>query len=347
MTPRGRAGDAELSRGGGERVASDDLEHVVPGGAALRGRRASPQRWWSARDAINEAGARSHRGDLRGAKLGLERAIAELEAGDPRPAVPVRGGADVDASTAGSGSDAENSPGDGPGDGPGDVTADITADTEGSRRDLLARALLNLATMHEYEGRLDDALSATDRALAAGAGAIELVGDTYGTRSVLVTGTTSRAQTLALLDRFGDALAELDRAGALAQHPDVIQNETPQQLALLRFSVHNARTVFLINLGRLREAGDEAQLAVRHAAANGDAALAGHVYTNLAAIAQRTGDAEASGFYLGLAERSHVETGDASARQLAAENLGWAAYDAGRLDEAHGAFERAVALADE
>ncbi|WP_460782547.1 tetratricopeptide repeat protein [Microbacterium tumbae] len=207
-----------------------------------------------------------------------------------------------------------------------------------SARDLRARALLNLASVHEFDGDLGEALRLTDEALAAASDLLERTGDAYGTRTVLVNGILSRAQTLALMDRADEALTAIDDVEtALAAHE-------VDQAGLLRFSAHNTRTGLLIVQGRLREAEAEAQRSLAAATAV-DPRLSAHVYLNLGAIAQRTGDEDAAREFVRLASLLQEEDADAVSAQIAAENSARIAMQQGRHEEARIGFLRAVELA--
>lgn len=211
-------------------------------------------------------------------------------------------------------------------------------DIDGEGLDLRARALLNLAAAHEFRGDLVDALRVTDEGLEAAADAITLIGDERATRTVQLNGMLSRAQTLTLMDRAGEALAGIDDAESLLESDGLDQRE------LLTFAVHNARTSVLIMTGRLQEAEDEAKRALAVAIAIGPE-LSGHAYANLGVIAQRTGDGAGARDYLQLAQQAQELGGDATSRQLAVENLARVAMQEGRHREAERGFREAAALA--
>lgn len=213
-------------------------------------------------------------------------------------------------------------------------------DVDAEGLDLRARALLNLASVHEYEGDLTGALRLAEEALGAASDAIALIGDERATRTVQINGMLSRAQTLTLMDRLEDALTAVDDAEAL------LDSDGLDQRGLLTFSVHNARTGIFIVTGRLQDAETEAKLALAAALAE-NPQLSGHVYVNLGVIAQRTGDEAAALEYLKLAEQAHEYGGDAVSRQLSAENLARVAMQQGRFAEAEEGFVRAAMLAKE
>ncbi|WP_341947700.1 hypothetical protein [Microbacterium sp. LWH11-1.2] len=214
-------------------------------------------------------------------------------------------------------------------------------DIDGEGLDLRARALLNLASAHEFGGDLDGALRLTDEGLDAAAQAIALIGDERATRTVQINGMLSRAQTLTLMDRLDEALDGI--ADAEARLDDPADDEVDQH-DLLAFAVHNARTAALIMTGRLQEAEDEAKRGLAIAVTVGPE-LSGHAYANLGVIAQRTGDDAAAREYLQLAQHAQELGGDATGRQLAIENLAREAMQAGRHREAEDGFRKAAELA--
>lgn len=220
-----------------------------------------------------------------------------------------------------------------------------TADVDAEGLDLRARAGMNLAAVHEFEGDLTGALRITDEALAAASEAIAQIGDERATRTVLINGMLSKTQTLTLMDRLDDAFETVAAAEALldAAAPD---GEDLDQRGLLAFTVHNVRTTLLIITGRLREAEVEAQRALAIGLVE-NPQLIGHVYANLGVIAQRTGDANATREYLQLAEQAQELGGDAVSRQLSAENLARAAMQQERFADAEAGFIRAAKLAKE
>lgn len=214
-------------------------------------------------------------------------------------------------------------------------------DIDGEGLDLRARALLNLASAHEFGGDLDGALRLTDEGLDAAAQTIALIGDERATHTVQINGMLSRAQTLTLMDRLDDALDGIADAEALLDDP---AGDEVDQRDLLAFAVHNARTAALIMTGRLQEAEDEAKRGLAIAVTVGPE-LSGHAYANLGVIAQRTGDDAAAREYLQLAQHAQQLGGDATGRQLAVENLAREAMQAGRHREAEEGFRKAAELA--
>lgn len=212
-------------------------------------------------------------------------------------------------------------------------------DVDGEGLDLRTRALLNLASAHEFGGELAEALRLTEDGLAAASEAIVLIGDERATRTVQINGMLSRAQTLTLMDRLDDAFAGIDDA-------EVLLDDDIDQREMLAFAVHNARTAALILTGRLQEAEDEAKRGLAIALTVGPE-LSGHAYANLGVIAQRTGDDTAAQEYLQLAQQAQELAGDATSRQIAIENLARAAMKEGRHSEAEAGFRRAAELAEQ
>ncbi|MGJ0203979.1 tetratricopeptide repeat protein [Leucobacter sp. gxy201] len=234
------------------------------------------------------------------------------------------------------------------GDGAGRREA---TDDEAQRLDLRARAFANLAGAEEWQSDQRGALRSYDCALSAAEACVALAADDYGTRTVIANVYVSRAGTLSQLGRMDEAFAstsqaealldELGPAGGLASDEVVAQN-----LGVLRFQVHNIRSTLFIMTGRFEEAEAEANRAIAAAMA-ADPALAGHAYTNLGVIAQRTGDPARAEEYLRLSSelQSGAPAGDAASRQLAVANLARAAFGAGRFAEARERFTEAERLA--
>ncbi len=191
----------------------------------------------------------------------------------------------------------------------------LVEDVDGAGFDARARALGNLATLAEGRGDTAEALRLTDEALLACDSAEREVGDRHGTVAVRANILIQRAQTLQLLGRLDDALAD-SRCGTVHRRR---QGRGRQRAACWRSSLHNTRSVLLIGLERL----EEAETAARHAlelAAAFDPRLTGHPYTNLALIAQATNDHDTAMSYLRLAEQVHTAAGDAVNAALAVAN---------------------------
>lgn len=197
----------------------------------------------------------------------------------------------------------------------------------------------------EWRGDLARALDAYAQSIAAAEACIEITRersgeDEYGTRAVIVNGLVSRASTYAQAGRMEEAFASTDAAGALLGE----LGDAPDA-GVVRFQLHNIRSTLLVMSGRLQEAEAEAHRAVSAAMA-ANPALATHAYTNLSAIAQRTGDSRSED-YLRLSHELQEQDphGDAVSHQLAVENLARAALQGRRFEEARARFADAERLA--
>ncbi|PRY55770.1 tetratricopeptide repeat protein [Glycomyces artemisiae] len=195
-------------------------------------------------------------------------------------------------------------------------------DVDAAGLDGRARALGNLAGLAEGQGDTEGALRFAAQALDACHAAEAQAGDRYGTVAVRASVLVNRCQTLQLLGRLDEALADV--TGAL----DIIGDGDGRDEGLLAVTANNTRTVLLIGLERLEEAEAAAQLTLRLAAAL-DPRLTGHPYSNLAVIAQSLNDHEAAMDYLRLAEQVHLMAGDPVSAALAVANQGRAAMRAG------------------
>ncbi|RKT88855.1 Tetratricopeptide repeat-containing protein [Saccharopolyspora antimicrobica] len=211
------------------------------------------------------------------------------------------------------------------------------ADVDAEGLDLRCRALSNLAAARELSGDLGGAIAGIEEAIGTGQRVLAEIGDRRGTRSAVLSGHLSRAQTLILLGRLDEALESADRAAALLSGTDS---------ELLRFTLHNVRCGIFLEAGRLPEAEQEGELALEVALAS-HPELSASVYPNLAGIAQLTGDDATAQDYLALAEQINRLAGDATSRQHAVENLARTSLQTGRLEEARRGFGTAEALAVE
>ncbi|MEU6250398.1 tetratricopeptide repeat protein [Glycomyces sp. NPDC047010] len=209
-------------------------------------------------------------------------------------------------------------------------------DVDAAGLDGRARALGNLAGLAEGQGDTDAALRLAEQALEACYAAEARAGDRFGTVAVRASVLVNRCQTLQLLGRLDEALADVN--GAL----DIVGEGEEGDGAYLAVSANNTRTVLLIGLERLEEAEAAAQLTLRLAAAC-DPRLTGYPYSNLAVIAQALNDHEAAMDYLRLAEQVHLMAGDAVSAALAVANQGRAAMRAGDAE----AGQRLLAAAEQ
>jgi len=211
----------------------------------------------------------------------------------------------------------------------------LVEDLDAAGFDGRARTLGNLAVLAEGRGDTAEALRLADEGLQACLEAERQVGDRHGTVAVRTSILIHRAQTLQLLGRLDESLADLDEALELNARNEGHNNE------LLDCTIQNSRSVLFIGLERW----DEAEAAARHAlalASAHDPRLTGHPYSNLALIAQQLNDHDAAMAYLQLAEQVHAAAGDRATAALAVANQGRVALRKG--DVATG--ERLLAAAE-
>ncbi|THV21717.1 hypothetical protein [Glycomyces paridis] len=196
-------------------------------------------------------------------------------------------------------------------------------DVDAAGLDGRARALANLAALAEGRGEPGEALRYTEEALLACERAQSEAGNRYGTAAVHASLLINRAQTLQLVGRLDDALADLDTAMTLTADTETVGDDV-----LVAVMLHNTRSVLLIGLERWEEAEAAARHTLQLATAH-DPRLTGHPYTNLAVIAQALNDHGAALEYLRLAEQVHAAAGDPAAAALAVANQGRAAMRMG------------------
>ncbi|MDT0266530.1 hypothetical protein RM844_09500 [Streptomyces sp. DSM 44915] len=211
------------------------------------------------------------------------------------------------------------------------AAADLTGDGEGL--DLRARALANLASVAELQGRPAEALRLAGEALECCDRSEESLGQRRGVGAMRVGLLVNRAQTLQLLGRNAEALADCERAAELPRGEH-------RSGAVLDFSLHNTRGCALIGLGRY----PEAEVAIRAALAvaqEREPRLAGHAYSNLGLLAQRSGDARGMAEFHDLARDFHTLGGDPAALALLEENEARRAAGERRLADAERGFDRA------
>ncbi|WP_147472767.1 tetratricopeptide repeat protein [Streptomyces triticirhizae] len=192
-------------------------------------------------------------------------------------------------------------------------------DVDAEGLDLRARALANLAALAEERGEPRESLRLAGAALAACDRVEESVGDARGTPAVRGGVLVNRAQTLQLLGRNEEALADCDAALALPVRSG--PGSVP-----LDFALRNTRGCALIALGRYPEAEADVRAALAIAQEH-EPRLAGHAHTNLAVLAGRAGDLRTVSEHLRLAREFHALGGDPVARALSEENL--ARFDLG------------------
>ncbi|WP_030158743.1 lipopolysaccharide assembly protein LapB [Glycomyces sp. NRRL B-16210] len=199
----------------------------------------------------------------------------------------------------------------------------LVEDVDAAGLDGRARALANLAGLAENRGDPDEALRLTAEALNACEAAEADAGDRYGTRAVRASLLINRAQTLQLVGRLDEALADLDTALA-----SIESSTAEKDNGVLNVMLHNTKTVLLIGLERWDEAEATAKRTLELATLH-EPRLAGHPYSNLAVIAQSLNDHAAAIEYLRLAEQLHQ--GDPVSEALAVANQGRAALRIGDL----------------
>lgn len=200
--------------------------------------------------------------------------------------------------------------------------------------DARARVLGNLASLAEDRGEIAESLRLAGEAIAACLVVEHAVGDHYGTMAVRASVLINRAQTHQRAGRVKNTLADLAEAAAILSGCEDADSR------FLTFTLHNTRTVALYYMGRWEEAEAEAQTTLDIALAT-DPRLAGHPYSNLATIAQATGDLAAAKEYLSLAQESHAMLANHSHSALTVSNQGRLALRSGDLDQAMALFAQA------
>jgi tetratricopeptide (TPR) repeat protein len=217
-------------------------------------------------------------------------------------------------------------------------------DVDAAGLDLRGRVLGNLASMAERRGDTVESLRLAADSITACLAAEAQAGDRYGTVAVRVSTLTHRAQTLQLLGRLDEALADLDAALSITAGMDEGGDD-----ALVRITLRNTRSVLLFGLERLEEAEAEARATLDLAEAH-DPRLAAHPYSNLAAVAQAVNEHDAAMEYLRLAEQIHRLAGDPASAALAVANQGRVAARGGDAETSVRlltAAEQAFAAAEE
>jgi tetratricopeptide (TPR) repeat protein len=178
----------------------------------------------------------------------------------------------------------------------------------------------------------DEALRWSTEAATVARSVLAVVGDAYGTATVLVNALVSRAWQLNLLARLPEALADLDDAAEAVQ--DIQELEAP---------VRATRARVLATGGWYAEAAEEARLALELAYAVVPP-LAATVHMTLAEIMSGTGDLPGAVEHLALARDLCAATGDVDGQ--AAATLSWArlAYLAADGDRADALYDEAERL---
>ncbi|HEX6356105.1 hypothetical protein [Actinophytocola sp.] len=178
----------------------------------------------------------------------------------------------------------------------------------------------------------DDALRWSTEAAAAARSVLAVVGDAYGTATVLVNALVSRAGQLTLLARLPEALADLDEAADAV--PDVPE---------LDAAVRSTRARVLATGGWYAEAAEEARLALELAYAAAPA-LAATVHMTLAEITSGTGDLPGAVEHLALARDLCAAAGDVDGQATATLSLARLAYLAADGDRADVLYDEAERL---
>ncbi|RIQ29611.1 hypothetical protein [Jiangella rhizosphaerae] len=217
-----------------------------------------------------------------------------------------------------------------------EATVAAAAD-DGEALDLRSRVLHQLSAVADDGGDLAGALRLADECLAACRAAEVVAGDAYGTAATRAAMLVNRSQTLEALGRSDAALADLDDATALV---DDLRATDAASLAVLVFTLHNSRGAVLTTLGRYEEAWAEIGRALA-VAQESEPRLAGAAHTNLAVLADRTGDQHGADAHLRLAADLHEATGDRLGSATVRHNLARRALRRGDLDQAEQAFAAA------
>ncbi|WP_447006956.1 hypothetical protein ACRAKI_11015 [Saccharothrix isguenensis] len=184
----------------------------------------------------------------------------------------------------------------------------------------------------------DEAARWSTEAVDAARVVLALVGDVYGTSTVLVNALVARAVTHQARTRLPEALADLDEAvEVLALVEDAGSSEA---------AVRSTRARVLAIGGRYAEAATEARVALDLAYAAAPS-LAANVHLTLAEITGSTGDLPGAVEHMALARDLCAATGDVDGEVTAV--LCWArsAYLASDVDRADTLYAEAEALLPE
>ncbi|WP_033438154.1 hypothetical protein [Saccharothrix sp. NRRL B-16314] len=291
-------------------------------------------------------------GDAAGARAAFEAAYRETtELSDPfgimKSGDPLAGTSAQRSAGAGADSGADSDSGAGAGAGAG---VDVEA--------LVCRAAVagNLAgASADY----DEALRWSTEAVDAARIVLDLVGDAYGTSTVLMNALVSRAVSYHALTRLVEALADLDEAvevlatatatatasAAVERGQSVedghVEGGQVEGWQLFEVAVRSTRARVLVSGGWYAEAAAEARLALdlAYAAAPSSAA---NVHLTLAEVASSTGDLVDAVEHLTLARDLCAATGDVGGEATATLSLARLAYlasDADRADALYGEAE--------
>ena len=209
------------------------------------------------------------------------------------------------------------------------IEATQVPDVDATGLDIRARGLTNLAAIVEAKGDLEGSIALATEAIDLCHVVEADVGTARRTVDVRIGCLINRAQTLALVGRDADGLADLATAEA------AFDADTPP---LLAFGLHNTRGNAWLALERFEEAEAEFRAALDVALAH-EPRLAAHASTGLAGVLHRTGDRAAAREQMRLA-RDLQATGAASAAHVD-EGLARLALEQGDTAEAEALFSAA------
>ena len=188
----------------------------------------------------------------------------------------------------------------------------------------------NLAGVADHP---EEAVRRSTEAIEAARTALTLVGDAYGSATVLVNALISRAAARLARTRLPDALTDLDEALDLVTRADDGES--------FEATVRATRARVLAVGGWFAEAADEARTAL-DLAYTAAPAMAASVHSTLAEIASATGDLPGAAEHLALARDLSAATGEATAL-LSSARLAYLASDADRADALYGEAEALLA----
>ncbi|MEU4762139.1 hypothetical protein AB0H12_02715 [Actinosynnema sp. NPDC023794] len=182
-----------------------------------------------------------------------------------------------------------------------------------------------------------EAVRWSTEAIEAARTALTIVGDAYGSASVLVNALISRAAARLNQTHLPDALTDLDEALDLVTEVD---NAEP-----VRATVRATRARVLATGGWFAEAADEARTALDLAYTSAPA-MAASVHATLAEITSATGDLPGAVEHLALARDLSAATGDVAGvatALISSARLAYLASDTDRADALYGEAEALLA----
>ncbi|PSL53754.1 tetratricopeptide repeat protein [Saccharothrix carnea] len=213
---------------------------------------------------------------------------------------------------------------------PGDST-EPTTDIEA----LVCRAGVagNLAGVADHP---EEAVRWSTEAVEAARGALALVGDAYGSATVLVNALISRAAARHAQTRHPEALTDLD--GALE-----VVAASAEGGESLEATIRATRARVLATGGWFAEAAEEGRVAL-DLAYTAAPELAASVHLTLAEVTSATGDLPGAAEHLGLARDLSAATGDVDGETTALLSSARLAYLASDVDRADALYDEAEAL---